>query len=76
MGLGCSYNGINVRTIALIYLQFSQSIIKFGIENVHLSEFKLGKLNMRQNILIKNCLKLKILTCTMALLQVLKIEGQ
>ena len=74
-GLGCSYNGTNLRTIAFIYKQFSQSIIKFGLENVHLSEYKLGQLNIRQNILIKNCLKLKRFIRTRALLQVLKIES-
>ena len=61
--------------MAFIYKQFSQSIIKFGLENVHLSEFKLGQLNIRQNILIKNCLKLKRFIRTRALLQVLKIES-
>ena len=74
-GLGCSYNGANLRTIAFIYKQYSQSIIKFGLENIHLSEFKLGQLNVRQNILLKNCLKLKRFTRTRALLQVLKIDS-
>ena len=44
--------------------QFSQSIIKFGLENVHLSELKLGQLNVRQKIQlnIKHTIQIKIST--------------
>ena len=40
-----------------------------------MSQLKLGQLNVRQNILLKNCLKLKRFTRTRALLQVLKIDS-
>ena len=38
-GLVCFYNGANLRTIAFVYKQYSQSVIKFGLENIYLSEF-------------------------------------
>ena len=61
-GLGCKLSGLNPRALAFIYKQFCQSIIRYGLEIINLSNSRLRLLNIRQNILIKKCLGLIIFT--------------
>ena len=65
---------MNPRTIAFMYKQFSQYIIKYGFENIYLSDTKIRMLNVRQNFLFKNVLDLSIYNRTKPLLQLLKVE--
>ena len=54
--LGCKLSGLNPRAMAFIYKQFCQSIKRYGLEVINLSNSRLRLLNIRQNILIKKCL--------------------
>ena len=65
---------MNPKTIAFLFKQFCQPIIKYGFENLYLSESKLRLLNIRQSILLKKILGLSIFCRTKPLFQVLKVE--
>ena len=73
-GLGCKPSDLSPKTIAFVFKQFCQPIIKYGFENLYLNESKLRLLNIRQNILLKRTLGLSIFCRTKPLFQVLKIE--
>ena len=65
-GLGCKPECMNPRTIAFLYKQFSQSIIKYGFENIYLSESKIRFLKLLQTkrqtkLLNKKCVKTKLI---------------
>ena len=72
--LGCKPSDSNPKTIAFLFKQFCQPIIKYGFENLYLSESKLRLLNIRQSILLKKILGLSIFCRTKPLFQVLKVE--
>ena len=57
-GLGCKPSDLSPKTIAFVFKQFCQPIIKYGFENLYLNESKLRLLNIRQNILLKRTLGL------------------
>ena len=52
--LGCNKNGLNFFLISDIYKKFSQSIFYYGLETNYIRKDCLNKINIRQNILIKN----------------------
>jgi len=54
--IGCNPNRLHPHVIGFIYKQYCQSIMKFGFEFVYLSETFVSKLDIRQNILLKNIL--------------------
>jgi hypothetical protein len=72
--LGCRKDLLNPKTISFIYKQFYQSTFKYGLENLHLSAAFLDKLNVRQNILLKNTLGIKYYARFKPLLSVLRVE--
>ena len=73
-GLGCKPNCLSPKTIAFIYKQYCQSIFKFGIETLTVSKPQLNRLNVRQNVLIKNILNVKHRTRYKVLINVLGID--
>jgi hypothetical protein len=73
--LGCKSGTLHPRAIAFIYKQYCQSIIKFGLENLHLDTSFLNLLNVRQNILIKNVLGINYNSRSKVLMNELKIEN-
>ena len=73
-GLGCRKNGLNPRNIAFIFKQYCQSIVKYGLENIYLTNSRLRHLNIRQNMLVKNVLGLSLYCRTKPLFQELRIE--
>ena len=72
--IGCKPNSLNPLAIAFIFKQFCQSIIKYSLDNLYLSNKFLNLLNVRQNILIKNILGIKYFARAQPLLNELKIE--
>jgi hypothetical protein len=66
---------LNPRAIAFIFKQYCQSIIKYGLENLYLSNAFRDMLNLRQNILLKNVLGLKRFARCKALFNELGIES-
>lgn len=73
--LGCKPYALCPRTIAFIYKQFCQSIFKYGLEVLFLSNKKIDNFNIRQNILIKQAIGISKYTRTKPLFQILKIES-
>ena len=73
-GLGCKLSGLNPRAMAFIYIQFCQSIIRYGNEVINLSNSIFRLLNIKQNILIKKCLSVSIYSRTKPIVIILKIE--
>ena len=73
--LGCNSNGLNFFTISSIYKKFSQSIFYYGLETNYIRKECIKKLNIRQNILIKNTLGLSRYCKTTPLLFSLKIKS-
>ena len=73
-GLGCKLSGLNPRVMPFIYKQLCQSIIRYGLEVINLSNSRLRLLNIRQNNLIKKCLSLSIYSRTKPIVKILKIE--
>lgn len=73
-GLGCNKSGLNPRRTAFIYKQYCQSIVKYGLENLYLSNSRLRLLNIRQNVLVKSVLGLSPYCRTKPLFQALRIE--
>ncbi len=54
--IGCNPHKLHPHAIGFIYKQYCQSIVKFGFEYVYLRKTFLNKLDIRQNILLKNIL--------------------
>ena len=73
-GLGCKPAALHPRSIAFFFKQFCQSIIKYGLENIFLSQSKIGHLSIRQNMLVKIILGLNTHSRTKPLYHSLKIE--
>ena len=73
--LGCKPNALSPFTIAFLYKQFCQSIFKYGLETLYIKKSFLNLLNVRQNILIKNVLGIKLYARSKVLMNVLNIES-
>ena len=73
--LGCKTNALSPFTIAFLYKQFCQSIFKYGLETLYIKKSFLNLLNVRQNILIKNVLGIKLYARSKVLMNVLNIES-
>ena len=74
-GLGCKPYALNPKSIAFLYKQFSQSLFKFGFENLYLSNSELNNFNIRQNIIIKRAIGISRYCKTKPLFHCLKIES-
>jgi hypothetical protein len=57
--IGCNPNRLHPHAIGFIYKQYFQSIMKFGFEFVYLKKTILSRLDIRQNILLKNNLDIQ-----------------
>jgi hypothetical protein len=73
--LGCKPCGLSPKTIAYVYKQYCQSIFKFGLELIFISNKNLEMLNVRQNLLVKRTLGLTKYARTSPLFKVLQIES-
>jgi hypothetical protein len=73
-GLGCKPRHLSPFSVAFIYKQYCQSIIRYGMECLHLPASKLNEYNMRQNILLKQAVGLSKYALSTPLLNVLKVE--
>lgn len=74
-GIGCKPHALSHKTIAFLYKQFCQSILRYGLDNIFLNNNQISNLDIRQNILIKRALGLSKYCKTTPLLQVLKVES-
>ena len=74
-GVGCKLGWLNPIAMAFMYRQFCHSILKYGLENLSLSNPRLKAFNIRQNILQKNILVINRCSRTKPLFQVIKIES-
>jgi hypothetical protein len=72
--LGCNSNGLNFHIISKIYKNFSQSIFYYGLETNFIGKECLNKLNIRQNILLKNIFGLSKYSRSRAMMNILKIK--
>ena len=72
--IGCNPLMLHPHAIGFIYKQFCQSILKFGFEFVHLKKSFLSKLDVRQNILLKNILGIRHRARFKVILNELKVE--
>jgi len=74
-GLGCKPHCLSPRVTAFIYKQFSQSIFRHGIDMLSISANHLKKLEIRQNILIKQAIGLSRYCKTSPLNQALNLDS-
>ena len=51
----CKPNVLNPRTVSFIFKQFCLYIIRSGLNNLHIKNYHINLLNIRQNIPIKKC---------------------
>jgi hypothetical protein len=73
-GLGCKPRHLSPFSIAFIYKQYCQSIIRYGMECLYLPASKLKEYNMRQSLLLKQAVGLSKYAVSTPLLNVLKVE--
>ena len=73
--VGCRSNMLNPKSIAFIYKQYCQSILKFGLEHLFLKDAFINELNIRQNLLLKNVLGIKYHSRFKPLLKALGVES-
>jgi hypothetical protein len=73
--LGCNSYGLNFQTISSIYKKFCQSIFYYGLETNFIRKQCINKLNVRQNILLKNIFGLSKFSRSRALMSVLRIKS-
>ena len=52
-GLGCRPKMMKPETVSFLYKQFAQSIFRYHLDNIYISEKRLNEFDIRQNILIK-----------------------
>ncbi len=72
--IGCNPNRLHPLAIGFIYKQYCQSIMKFGFEFVYLRKSFLSKLDIRQNILLKNILGIHHRARFKVVLNIMKVE--
>jgi hypothetical protein len=72
--IGCNPHKLHPRAIGFIYKQYCQSILKFGFEFVFLRKSFLRKLEIRQNILLKNILGIHHRARFKIVLNTIKVE--
>ena len=73
-GLGCKPRHLSPRSIGFIYKQYCQSIIRYGLECLHLPEYKIKEFNIRQNMMLKQAIGLSKFALSTPLLNALKVE--
>jgi len=72
--IGCNPNRLHPHAIGFIYKQYCQSIMKFGFEFVYFRKSFLSKLDIRQNILLKNILGIHHRARFKVVLNIMKVE--
>jgi len=73
-GLGCKPRHLSPFSVAFVFRQYCQSIIRYGMECLYLPAYKLNEYNTRQNILLKQAIGLSKYAVSTPLLNVLKVE--
>jgi len=74
-GLGCKSGLLNPYTIGYIYKQYCQSVFKYGLELLFMSNKTQKELNRRQNILIRRAIGLGQYSRMKLVLKCLNIES-
>ena len=74
-GLGCRPKCLHPYTIAQIYKQYSQSIFRYHLDNIYITNSKLKELNARQNQLIRNSIGVAKFNRMSPLNEALEIES-
>ena len=72
---GCNNYCLNYYLISSIYKKFSQSIFYYGLETNFIRKQFLNKINIRQNILLKNTFGLTKFSRSRPLMSILKIKS-
>ena len=72
--VGCHSNGLHPKSVAFVYKQFCQAILKYGLELLYLNSKTIHQLNVRQNVLIKNVLGLSYYARSKPLMNELGVE--
>jgi hypothetical protein len=73
-GLGCKPRHLSPLSIAFVYKQYCQSIIRYGMDCLFLPAKKLDEYNTRQSILLKQAIGLSKYARTTPLLNALNVE--
>ena len=74
-GLGCKPVALHPKTIAFLFKEFCQSIVKFGLENTNLSSSSIRNLNIRQSMMVKIGAGISTYCKTCPLIHALKIDN-
>ena len=73
--IGCKPRTMRPSTVSFLYKQFCQSILRYSMDIIHISDKKLKELDTRQNILVKNTIGISKFTRTKPLYCALKLES-
>jgi hypothetical protein len=73
-GLGCKPRHLSPHSIAFVYKQYCQSIFRYGLECLYLTDKKINEYNTRQNNMLKQAIGLSKFAVSTPLLNVLKVE--
>ena len=71
--LGCRPKMMRPETVSFLFKQFSQSIFRYHLDNIFISDKQLSEFDIRQNILVKRIIGLNKFTKTKPLNKALKL---
>ena len=73
-GLGCKIGALSPKMIAYFFKQYCQPIVRYGLENLYVTDSRLRTLNIRQNVLLKSAIGLSSMCRSKPLFHALTIE--
>ena len=72
--LGCKPGNLSAKTKEFIHKQFCKSILRYGLESLYLTNYKLREYDIWQNIILKQSIGISKYSHTTALINVLNVE--